>query len=137
MTPTIRPSKATSTTANSHDPTWRHHFITLFPFAGGGGGAKVRPAVVVQCDRLNRQIETTLIALITGNVRLVGREPTQFLIDPATTEGASAGLLRPSAVKCENLFTARQDEIVKTIGHLSPSLFQQLDACLKSALELP
>jgi mRNA-degrading endonuclease toxin of MazEF toxin-antitoxin module len=57
--------------------------IARFPYAGGQG-YKVRPAVVVQCHRLNQQIHNTLLAMITGNTRLVGREPTQLLIDPNT-----------------------------------------------------
>jgi mRNA-degrading endonuclease toxin of MazEF toxin-antitoxin module len=110
--------------------------IARFPYAGGQG-YKIRPAVVVQCDRLNQQIQNTLLAMITGNTRLVGREPTQFLIDPNTPEGASSGLSRPSAVKCENLATVPQQDIIDTIGHLSDVLKQKLDGCLKAALEVP
>jgi mRNA-degrading endonuclease toxin of MazEF toxin-antitoxin module len=40
--------------------------IVAFPFATGGGG-KNRPAVVVQCDRDNRRLSNTIIAMITGN----------------------------------------------------------------------
>jgi mRNA interferase MazF len=110
--------------------------IARFPFAGGAG-SKVRPAVVVQCDRLNGQIQNTLLAMITGNTRLVGREPTQFLIDPATSEGASSGVSYPSAVKCENIATVPQADIVSTTGHLSDVLKLKLNDCLKAALELP
>ncbi len=75
--------------------------------------------------------------MITGNTRLTGTEPTQFLIDPATPEGASSGLSYPSAVKCENLATVAQVDIIDTIGHLSDILKQRLNDCLKAALELP
>src|SRR6476659_9783853 len=92
--------------------------VAVFPYAGGGG-SKNRPAVVVQCDRLNSQIHNTILAMITGNTRLVGKEPTQFLIDPGTPEGASSGLAHPSAVKCENLMTVAQADIIRTLGHLS------------------
>jgi mRNA-degrading endonuclease toxin of MazEF toxin-antitoxin module len=44
--------------------------IARFPYAGGTG-AKVRPTVVVQCDRLNNQLHNTLLAMVTGNTRLV------------------------------------------------------------------
>lgn len=109
--------------------------IVSFPYVGGGG-SKNRPAVVVQCDRLNKQIQNTIVAMITGNTRLVGKEPTQFLIDPTTTDGQSAGLRHASAVKCENLFTIAQTDILQTVGHLSPPLKQRLDESLKLALEL-
>ncbi len=110
--------------------------IARFPFVGGSG-FKVRPAVVVQADRLNRKIDNTILVMITGNTNLVGKEPTQFLVDPSTPAGASAGLSYASAVKCENLATVPQTDIVDTIGHLSDTLKQQLNECLKAALELP
>jgi mRNA-degrading endonuclease toxin of MazEF toxin-antitoxin module len=110
--------------------------IARFPYVGGTG-SKVRPAVVIQCDRLNNQIENTLLAMITGNTRLASTEPTQFLIDPATPEGASSGLTYVSAVKCENIATIPQSDILDTVGHLSDLLKQKLNDCLMAALELP
>jgi mRNA-degrading endonuclease toxin of MazEF toxin-antitoxin module len=110
--------------------------ISRFPFVGSTA-FKVRPAVVVQCDRLNQKIENTILAMVTGNTGLVGKEPTQFLIDPSRPEGASSGLSYASAVKCENLATIPQTDIVDTIGHLSDTLKRQLNDCLKTALELP
>jgi mRNA-degrading endonuclease toxin of MazEF toxin-antitoxin module len=109
--------------------------IVSFPYVGGGA-SKNRPAVVVQCDRLNRQIQNTVVAMITGNTRLVGKEPTQFLIDLTGPEGQSSGLRHASAVKCENLFTLAHAEILQTVGHLSPPLKQRLDEALKLALDL-
>ncbi len=109
--------------------------IATFPYVGGGA-SKNRPAVVVQCDRLNNQIRNTILAMVTGNTRLIGKEPTQFLIDPTTPEGASSGLAQTSAVKCENLMTVAQADIIRTLGHLSDALKQQLEACLKEALEI-
>ena len=110
--------------------------IAIFPYVGGGA-SKNRPAVVVQCDRLNNKMQNTVVTMITGNTRLVGKEPTQFLIDPATPEGQSSGLRHPSAVKRENLMTIAQTDILQTAGHLSDALKSKLDDCLKSAMELP
>jgi mRNA interferase MazF len=110
--------------------------VAAFPYVGGGA-SKNRPAVVVQCDQLNSKIENTIVAMVTGNTRLVGREPTQFLVDPATPEGQSSGLAHASAVKCENLMTIAQNDILRTLGHLSDPLKQQLNDCLKAALDLP
>jgi mRNA-degrading endonuclease toxin of MazEF toxin-antitoxin module len=100
-------------------------------------GAKDRPAVVVQCDRNNRRLLSTVVVGVTSNLKRVATEPTQFLIDPATPEGQAAGLAQPSAVKCENLFTVAQADIRRTVGHLSDVLKQRLNDCLKAALELP
>jgi mRNA-degrading endonuclease toxin of MazEF toxin-antitoxin module len=100
-------------------------------------GGKERPAVVVQCDRNNGRLLSTLVAGLTTNLRHVATEPTQFLVDPATSEGASSGLAQASAVKCENLYTISQARIKRTLGHLSDTLKRKLDECLKAALELP
>lgn len=102
-----------------------------------GMGAKTRPALVIQCDRNNRRLLTTLVAAISSKTRLAATEPTQLLVDPTTPEGQSSGLLHASAVKCENLFTIAQAGIQRTIGHLSPALMLQLDDRLRAALELP
>ncbi|HSL03980.1 MAG TPA: hypothetical protein VK901_10630, partial [Nitrospiraceae bacterium] len=61
----------------------------------------------------------------TGNTRLASFESTQFLIDPTTPEGASSGLSQTSAVKCENLATIPQTDILDTIGHLSDALMKR------------
>ncbi|MCI0465349.1 MAG: type II toxin-antitoxin system PemK/MazF family toxin [Gemmataceae bacterium] len=100
-------------------------------------GAKERPAVVVQCDRNNRRLLSAIVAGITTNLKRVGTEPTQFLVDPSTPEGASSGLSQPSAVKGENLYTVSQARLKRTLGQLSAPLKQKLDDSLKAALELP
>ena len=110
--------------------------IVAFPYISGGGG-KNRPALVVQCDRNNGRLQNTIVAMITGNVRLAATEPTQLLIDPATPEGKSSGLAYPSAVKCENLYTISQGDMIRKLGSIPPSLMARVDTCLKEALGLP
>lgn len=107
--------------------------IARFPYAGGRG-AKVRPAVIVRCDRLNRQIEQTVLAMISGNIKWIGNESTQYLIDPGAFDGKSSGLGHASTVKCANLATVPQSDIVDIVGHLSSALLNQLQDCLKLAL---
>jgi mRNA interferase MazF len=100
-------------------------------------GSKDRPVIIVQCDRNNRRLLSTIVAGVTTNLKRVTTEPTQFLIDPSTPDGQGAGLPQRSAVKCENLFTVSQAEIRHTVGHLSDVLKQKLNNCLRAALELP
>jgi mRNA-degrading endonuclease toxin of MazEF toxin-antitoxin module len=52
------------------------------------------------------------------------------------SEGAGSGLNGPSLVKCYNLATVRQGRVLHVIGHLTPTLMQQVDAALKAALDL-
>lgn len=97
---------------------------------------KRRPAVVVQCDTNNRRLSNSIFAMVTSNTQLAQSEPTQILIEVATEEGKFSGLLRNSAVKCENLYTLPISAVRHTIGRLSPAHLRQLDGALKAALAL-
>ena len=100
-------------------------------------GSKVRPALVVQSDANNRRLQDVIVALITKTKKHALTEPTQLLIDLATPEGLATNLLHTSAVKCEHLVTIERSLIRRTIGQFSPAMMQQIDACLKAALQLP
>jgi mRNA interferase MazF len=100
-------------------------------------GSKVRPALVVQGDSRNTILTNTVVAMITKNLSRVGVDSTQLLIDISTPDGQQAGLNANSAVTCGNLFTLHEDRIRKKIGQLSAALMQQVNDCLKAALDLP
>ncbi len=108
--------------------------IVEFPYTDGQRG-KNRPALVLQNDRDNTRLGNSVVAMISGNVRHAD-ESTQVLIDPAQEAGATSGLHGPSVVKCCNLFTIRQQDIQRTIGHLSDSLQKSVDVALRCALGL-
>jgi mRNA interferase MazF len=110
--------------------------LVNYPFASGTG-SKVRPAVVIQCDRNNVRLDNTIIAQLTSRTRFASSEPTQLLIEADSAAGRQAGLLVDSALSCENLYTIRQDAIVRKIGTLPDSLLPRVAACLKASLELP
>ncbi len=107
-----------------------------FPFSGGGG-SKVRPALVVQNDRDNRRLTNVILAMITSRNDRAGLQLTQLFIDLATPDGAHSGLLSNSTVNCVNLFTVDQRRVMRVLGSLPPSLMARVDGCLKAALELP
>jgi len=50
------------------------------PFSDASG-SKVRPALVVQDDGRNSRLTETIVALVTKNVKHVGTDRTQLLID--------------------------------------------------------
>ena len=102
----------------------------------GTSGAKIRPALIIQCDRLNGMIKETIIAAITSNVSNA-HQPHQLLIELSTADGAASGLLMDSAVRCERLHTVLQSDIQRIIGHLPAALVAQIDTCVKAALEIP
>lgn len=104
-----------------------------FPFSDAAG-SKVRPAIVVQCDRDNRRMTSTIVALVTKTIRRAHREPTQFLIQADSPIGKASGLRVNSAVTCTNLYTVHEDFIHFRIGQIPNSMLPTLDGCLKAAL---
>jgi mRNA interferase MazF len=107
-----------------------------FPFATGGG-TKVRPALVIQCDRNNARLQDTIVALVTSNTARARVEPTQYLIDPSHADWQPSGLKLPSVIKCENLYTFSNRRILRVIGQLSHATMLQVNDCLKASVELP
>jgi mRNA interferase MazF len=106
-----------------------------FPFSDVTG-SKVRPALVVQADVLNQQLDDTILALITSSQRRVVGSPSQVLVDISSPEGKQTGLRLNSVVQCENLVTRDQSLILRSIGSCSASAMQRVDAALKATLDL-
>jgi mRNA interferase MazF len=71
-----------------------------FPFSDRTG-SKVRPALVVQADTLNRRITDTILASISRSAHRASA--TQLFIDISVPEGAGSGLRQNSMIQCENL----------------------------------
>ena len=107
-----------------------------FPFATGSG-TKVRPSLVIQCDRNNARLQDTIVAIITSNTTRAAAEPTQYLIDPTHRDWQSSGLKLASVVKCENIYTFNNRRILRLIGQLSKATMQEIDNCLRASLEIP
>ena len=105
-----------------------------YPYAGGGG-AKVRPVLVIQNDRDNQRLMNTIVVQITSVTRRA-LEPTQCLIELATPEGQQSGLRQDSVVNCVNLLTLDKSKILSKLGSLPAPLMQKVNDCLKAALEL-
>jgi mRNA interferase MazF len=105
-----------------------------YPFSDRTG-SKVRPALVVQTDRLNSRITDTILAATSRSTHRASA--TQLFIDISTPEGGRAGLRQNSMIQCENLLTYDQRLILAKVGALSAPLLRQIDDCLKAALDLP
>jgi mRNA interferase MazF len=110
--------------------------VVLVDFPYAGGGSKVRPALVVQNDRDNTRLLNTIVAQITSVTRRA-LEPTQVLILLATPEGRQSGLRQDSVVNGVNLATLEKAKVLRVLGNLPPATMQQVNDCLKAALELP
>ena len=109
--------------------------LVSYPFASGGG-SKVRPALVIQCDRNNGRLDNSIIARITSRIRYARSEPTQVLIPAASPAGQQAGLLNDSAISCENIYTVRQDAIVRKIGAMPAAVMADVNDAIKASLDV-
>lgn len=96
-------------------------------------GSKIRPVVVVQADFLNGLIADTVLIAVTRTTR--GAASTEVVIDPVAE--SQSGLRHLSIASCNNFITLDQALIRRTIGTLSPSVMQRVEAALHTALGLP
>ena len=96
-------------------------------------GTKVRPAVVVQADFLNALVDDTIFVKITG--RRYGIPGTEVELDPAAE--TAAGLVKVCYASCKDILTKDQTLVLRTVGLLSDTAMQQIEACLKVVMKLP
>jgi mRNA interferase MazF len=118
---------------NSARPVKRGDVLLLPINFVSGKGSKVRPAVVIQNDRLNSMLQSTVVAIITSTLTHVATEPSQLFIDLTTLDGHATGLLHNSTVKCEHIDTVDRGDIHRVIGRLSDGLLAKLEECLNVA----
>jgi mRNA interferase MazF len=104
-----------------------------YPFSDRTG-SKMPPALVVQSDALNHQIDDTILAAISRSTHRASA--TQLHIDMSTPEGAASGPRQNSMIQCENLLTYDQRLIIASIGRLTVPHMRQIAACLRNALDL-
>jgi mRNA interferase MazF len=109
--------------------------LVRFPHPSGQRGKK-RPAMVVQSDAYARTVSTVVVAEVTKNLTMKS-DPACLFIDLSTPEGRATGLLTNSVVSGLVLDTVYTDTVARVLGRLSPTLLQELDACLKAGLGLP
>jgi len=85
-----------------------------YPYAAGSR-TKVRPVLVIRNDRDNQRLLNTIVAQIISVTRRA-LEPTQVLIDLATSEGQQSGLRQDSVVNCVNVLTLDKGMILRKLG---------------------
>lgn len=112
--------------------------VVLLPIAFVSGvGTKVRPAVVVQNNTLNRRLNSTVVAIVTSTNLRAHSELSQVFIDVTTPEGKLTGLLHDSTVKGEHIDTVDQRDIMRTIGRFSPELMERVEQAIKATMDFP
>lgn len=94
----------------------------------GALGYKRRPAVVISADRFNTAGIKLIVAAITSNIAPPFRPG-----DCVLNDWASAGLLKPSAVRGV-LATVDKNDIVRKLGALSTRDFATVEQSIASIL---
>jgi len=61
---------------------------------------------------------------------------TQLLMEKSHPDFAISGLRLDSVIQCENLVKIDQTLVLRVIGSLSTTTMQEIDICLKAALEI-
>lgn len=109
--------------------------MARFPHASGTRGKK-RPVVVIQANAYNAKVKHFIVAEVTKNLAGAG-DPSSLFIDVSTSDGKATGLDQDSVVGCLFVATVAEHRITHVIGKLSATMAQQLNDCLKAAMELP
>lgn len=109
--------------------------LVIVDFRSTNPSAGVRPALVVQNKKDNIRMSNTIVVQVTTTIRR-SLEMTQLLIDQQHPDWQQSGLRRPSVINCSNIYTIRQQHIARVIGSLSDTTMEQIDHCLRTALEL-
>ena len=96
--------------------------------ARGSEQAGKRPALVIQNDIGNEKASTTIVAAISGSVKIY---PMNVKID--STEG---GLECPSIVKTRQLLTVSKERLEKRRGRISTKKMEEVNRAIKLSLDL-
>src|SRR5262245_59558032 len=106
-----------------------------FPYSSGAG-SKVRPALVVQNDRDNGRLLTSIVVQITGTTHRAA-EPTQVLVEVNTPDGQQSGLRFDPVVNCVNVVSLDKSLVIRRLGSLPAVLMQKVNDALKVVFDLP
>ncbi len=96
--------------------------------ARGSEQAGRRPALVIQNDIGNEKAPTTIVAAISGSVKLY---PMNVQINPP--EG---GLDHPSIIKTSQILTISKQRLEKRLGRISRESLDEVDSAIKLSLAL-
>ena len=107
--------------------------LVPFPFADQPDRLKLRPALLVQRDGLELDVETLVVVAITSRRHRAG-VATRLAVAADSAEGRAMGLVVDSVIMTDRLATIDRADIVRVIG--SCPLLTDVDASLRFVLAL-
>lgn len=96
--------------------------------ARGSEQAGMRPALIIQNNIGNEKAPTTIVAAISGTVRLY---PMNVAVNPP-----QGGLDRPSIIKTSQILTVSKERLEKRLGTVDKKRMHEVDKALKLSLAL-
>lgn len=96
--------------------------------ARGSEQAGKRPALVIQNNIGNEKSSTTIVAAISGSVKIY---PMNVKVD--SPEG---GLERPSIVKTSQILTVSKERLEKRLGRISAKKMEEVNRAIKLSLDI-
>ncbi len=101
-----------------------------FGVPSGPEQAGIRPAIVLQDDALNQDLETSIVIPLTSKTKRLSIPTTIFF--PA----GEAGLTRESVALCHQVQVRGAARFLSLLGTLSPGRLAEVQAALLDALGL-
>ena len=108
--------------------------LVPFPFTDLTS-TKVRPAVVISSDSINRKSGDIIVAFISS-VAPPQIETADFLITNSESDFKSTGLKTDSVFKMAKIATLSRSLMLRKIGEVSSRIRAELNERLKRALDL-
>ena len=110
--------------------------LVYYPLISTGlSERKLRPAVIVQCDKNNLRLNDLILIPLTSKTK-EKLEETHILIPRNSPEGIKAGIRLDSVIKAETILTLPKSLISKKIGHLHSSVIKKVNKCLAFSIQL-
>lgn len=94
----------------------------------GSEQAGIRPALVIQNDIGNEKSSTTIVAAISGNVKIY---PMNVKIEPG-----ESGLDKSSIVKTNQILTVSKERLMKKIGKAGHKTMHAVNNAIKLSLDI-
>lgn len=110
--------------------------LVYYPLISTGlSERKLRPAVVVQCNKNNLRLNDVILIPLTSRTK-EKLEETHTFIPKDSPEGIKAGIRLDSVIKAETILTLPKSFICKRIGHLPSSVIKKVNKCLAFSIQL-
>ena len=94
---------------------------------------KKRPAIILQANNLQTELEQLIIGMITSNLNRANHK-SRIFVDIKTKIGRQTGLLANSVIMTDNIATVKTKEIYKKIGFFEN--FDILKKCLRNTFAI-